>query len=100
METKQTNLQKIVACAADYLTKHIDSAIDSGAKITPCCGGVVIDGVYIGGNKSSSQADAVILVFIKSEAVAKVLQPSKDELTERAEKLRAELNEIENQLQK
>lgn len=97
---EKTNLQKIVARAADYLTKHIESAIDSGAKIAPIGDGVIIDDVYIGRSVYNSQVDAAVLIGIKSEIVAKALHPSKKELTERAEKLRAELNEIENQLQK
>ena len=100
METNQTSLQKIVARAADYLAKHIESAIDSGAKITPFGDGVIIEDVYIGKSVYDSQADAAVLVCLKSETIVKALRPAKKELTERAEKLRAELNEIEKQLQK
>lgn len=99
METKQTNLQKIVARAADYLAEHIESAIDSGAKMISSGGGVLVDGVFIMHTFKKGK-DGCIILHIKSEAVAKALQPTEKELTERAEKLRAELNEIENKLQK
>ena len=99
METKQTNLQKIAARAADYLAKHIDSAIDSGAETLSGGGGVLIDGVFIM-RPFMKGKDGCIIIHIESAAVAKALQPCENELTERAEKLRAELQEIENKLQK
>ena len=106
MKTKQTNLQKIVARAADYLAKHIDSAIDSGAEITlGMCGGVIIDGVFLMDTRKSYGSNVFDTVLhIDSEIIARAFDkatvPTQAELTARAKELRAELNKIENQLNK
>lgn len=96
---EKTNLQKIVVRAADYLKKHIEAAVESGAPIENITSniGAYIDGVYIARSQENTVA---VVVYMESETIAKVLQPSEAELRERAEKLRAELNEIENKLQK
>lgn len=99
MKTKQTNLQKIVARAADYLQKHIEAAVESGAPIENGTSdiGAFIDGVYVARSQENTVA---VVVYMESETIAKVLQPSEAELKERAEKLRAELQEIESKLNK
>lgn len=96
---EKTNLQKIVARAADYLQKHIEAAVESGAPIENGTAnvGAFIDGVYVALSQENTVA---VVVYMESEAIANVLQPSEAELKERAEKLRAELNKIENKLSK
>ena len=100
---EQTNLQKIEARAADYLKKHIEAAVESGAEIkSSICGtGALIDGVYVARSQAGQKENTVALVvYIESETIANVLEPNKAELQKRAEKLRAELQELENKLQK
>lgn len=106
METKQTNLQKIAARAAEYLKKHIESAIDSGAEIKPYGATAMdVDGLYLMDTRKAYGRNTFDMVLhIDSESIArtfdKATEPTQDELNARAEELRAELQEIENQLQK
>lgn len=106
METKQTNLQKIAARAADYLTKHIESAIDSGAEIKSYGKTAIdVDGFFLmDSRKAYGRNTFDVVLHIDSESIArafdKATEPTQDELNARAEELRAELNKIENQLQK
>ena len=100
---EQTNLQKIVARAADYLKKHIEAAVKSGAHVNVTGGvGAFIDGVCVTRAQLVGQKENVyaIVVYIESDTIANVLVPNKAELQKSAEKLRAELQEIENKLQK
>ena len=102
MET--TNLQKIAAHAADYLKEHIERAIDSGAEIKSYGKtGIDVDGLFLMDTRKAYGKNTFdIVLHIDSESIAKAFdkatEPTQDELTERAEELRAELKEIENQL--
>ena len=106
METKQTNLQKIAARAAEYLKKHIESAIDSGTEIKPYgYTAIDVDGLFLmNARKAYGRNMFDVVLHIDSESVAKAFdkatEPTQAELIARAEELRAELNKIENQLNK
>ena len=106
METKQTNLQKIAARAAEYLKKHIESAIDSGAEIKPYGNATIdADGLFLmDARKAYGRNMFDVVLHIDSKIVAKAFDkatvPTQAELTARAKELRAELNKIENQLNK
>lgn len=95
MEETKTTLQKIVEQKTDQIRIAIEQAIDDGAKIEKSfirC--ATIDNVFLQKNMDGSVA---IVLHFNSEKIAKVLQ-SKDELENLAEKKRAELAEIENQI--
>ena len=106
METKQTNLQKIAARAAEYLKKHIESAIDSGAEIKSYgYTAIDADGLFLmDARKAYGRNMFDVVLHIDSEVVSKAFdkatEPTQAELTARAEELRAELNKIEKQLNK
>lgn len=97
METEKTTLQRIVEQKAEQIRIAIEEAMDKGAKIeksfTNC---VTIDEIFLQRNANSRQF-AVVLRF-DSEKIAKVFEPSKDDLEKIAAQKRAELEEIEKQL--
>ena len=103
---EQTNLQKIAARAADYLKKHIEAAVESGAKIISYGKTAMdVDGFFLmDSRKAYGKNTFDVVLHIDSEIIAKAFdkatEPTQKELTARAEKLRAELQEIENKLQK
>lgn len=97
METEKTTLQKIMEQKAEQIRAAIERAIDEGAKIeksfTNC---VTIDEIFLQRNYNNNQF-AVVLRF-DSKKIAKVFEPSKDDLEKIAAQKRAELEDIEKQL--
>ena len=101
MEEK-TMLQKVVEQKAEQIRSAIERAIDDGAKIVnvgsathllKCCR---IDGIHL--QKSTSDDTLSVVLNFRSEKIAKLFEPSRKDLERRVEELRAELNEIEKQL--
>lgn len=95
MEEK-TTLQKIKEQLEKKMTRAIVQAIEDGAKYEKQMGGLVIDGVYF---PSSLRADYYGLVLrIDVHEIDQLFKPKTEDLKKRAEELRAEMEEIENQL--
>ena len=102
MNEEKTTLQKIMEQKAEEMRNAIEQSIDDGAKIErldsctnllECCN---IDGLYL--QKSTSDGSISVILDFRSEKIAKVFEPSKDELKKMAEQKRAELEEIEKQI--
>lgn len=93
MEEK-TTLQKIREQLEKKMIRAIATAIDNGAKCEKQFGGITIDGVYL---PSGIEYYGVVL-RIPTQEIDQLFEPKKDDLKKRAEELRAELKEIENQL--
>lgn len=98
MNEEKTMLQKIVEQKAEQMRVAIERAIDEGANIEHSVfvsNGYTIDGIFVQKNAINN----ITLVFdIKSEKIAKACKPSKDDLEKMAEQKRAELEEIEKQI--
>ena len=91
-------MQKIIEKKADQIRRAIEQVIDDGAMIDKSpCGGIVIDGVYIGRYEEEQKPYCVVLKF-KSKKITQVFKPSKAELYTLAQKKRTELEEIEKQI--
>ena len=102
MEQTKTTLQKIVEQKTDQIRMAIERAIDEGAKIEKsssftslleCC---YIDGVYV--EKNTHDGSLHIILNLSSEKIAKLFEPSKDDLEKEAEIKRRELEENEKQI--
>lgn len=97
MEEK-TTLLKIVEQKNEQVRNAIEQAIDEGAKIehsSYVSNGYTIDGVFI----QVSPIDNVTLCLnMKSKVISMACKPSKEELEKMAEQKRAELEEIEKQI--
>lgn len=97
MKETKTTLQKIVEQKADQIRIAIEQAIDDGAKIerafSPTC--ATIDGMFMQKEKSGRLA---IVLYFRSEKIAKEFEPSKDYLEKLKEEKRSELEQIEKQL--
>ena len=97
METEKTTLQRIVDQKAEQIRFAIEDAIDNGAKIEKNFTNFAeIDGIFLQKNDKTSQV--VVVLRFDSPKIAKVFEPSKDELEKIAAQKRAELKEIEKQL--
>lgn len=102
MNEEKTTLQKIAEQKAEQMRVSIEQAIDDGAKIekliscTTLLECLYIDGLYL----QMYTSDGTISVILKfsSEKIAKVFAPSKDDIEKMAEEKRAELEEIEKQI--
>ncbi len=98
METdkKPTLLQRILEQENEQMRIAIEQAIDDGAEIVRINSFFVkIDGIFL--QRNGSGGYAVVLNF-DSEKIAKVFEPSKDELEKMAELKHAELEEIKKLL--
>lgn len=94
---EKTRLEKIKEQLSQKMTRAIVEAIEDGAKYeTTGDGGLHIDGVYLTPKYSSDYHGLVL--HIDAPEIEQLLAPTQEELKRRAEKLRAELGEIENQL--
>lgn len=102
MNEEKTTLQRIMEQKAEQMRNAIEQAIDEGAKfeklgscttLLECCN---IDGLYL--QKSTSDDSISVILNFRSEKIAKVFEPSKDDLEKMAERKRAELEEIEKQI--
>ena len=97
METEKTMLQKIMEQKAEQIRVAIEEAIDKGAKIEKTFTNFAeIDGIFLQRNDNSSQF--VVVLRFDSPKIAKVFEPSKDDLEKIAAQKRAELEEIEKQI--
>ena len=97
-EKKTTLLQRIVEQENEQMRIAIEQAIDDGANIEHSMfvsNGYTIDGIFVLINPINN---ITLVLDIKSEKIAKACKPSKDELKKMAEKKRAELKEIEKQI--
>ena len=97
MNEEKTTLQRIVEQKAEQIRVAIEEAMDKGAKIektfTNCA---EIDGIFLQRNENSSQF--VVVLRFDSPKIAKVFEPSKDDLEKIAAQKRAELEDIEKQI--
>ena len=97
MENEKTELQKIKEQFEQEMTRAIVKAIEDGAKYEILTsGGLRIGGVYLT-PRFGSEYHGFIL-DINAPEIEQLFEPSKEKLRERAEQLRAELEEIENEL--
>lgn len=98
MNEEKTRLQKIKEQLSEKMTRAIVEAIENGAKCEKSItgGGVRIDGVFLT-PKLSSEYHSVIL-DVNAPEIEQLFEPSKGELERRAQRLRDELEEIENKL--
>lgn len=95
MEEK-TKLLQIVEQKTEQIRNAIEQAIDEGAIIKDIGGFfMTIDDVFL--QKDRNGNFAVVLRF-ESKKIAKLFDPSKDELVKLAEEKRAELEEIEKKI--
>ena len=93
---EKTKLQKIIEQKAEQIRGAIEQAIDEGANVRKCFSHMAdIDNIFV--QKDINGRYAVVLYF-ESEKIAKVFEPSKEDLAELADKKRKELEEIERQL--
>lgn len=96
MEQTKTTLQKIVEQKTEQIRIAIEQAIDDGAKIekniTNC---VTINNVFV---QRDYFGHFAVVVRFDSEKITKLFEPSKNDLEKLAEKKRAELEAIENQI--
>ena len=94
---EQMTLQKIIDQKADQIRIAIEEAIDAGAEIkkdyTNC---VMINDVFL--QKDNNDKRFALVLHFDSKKIAKIFEPSKDDLEKLAEQKRRELEEIENQI--
>lgn len=102
MNEEKTTLQKIMEQKTEQMRNAIEQSIDDGAKIkrlgsyTDLLEYCDIDGLFL--QKSTSDGSISVVLNFRSEKIAKVFEPSKDDLEKMAEQKRAELEEIEKQI--
>ena len=96
METAKTTLQIIKEELEGKMKRAIEQAIEAGAAIKHSANGATIDGVYVV-KQAAHEGHAVVLYFQSAE-LDDIFQPTAKDLAERAEQLRAELEQIEKQL--
>lgn len=95
--TEKTRLQIIEEQLSEKMTRAIVEAIENGANYeTFTEGGLRIDGVYLTPKYGSNYHGLVL--HIDAPEIQQLFEPTEEDLKRRAEKLRAELNEIENKL--
>ena len=97
MEQEKTRLQKIIEQKTQQVKNAIEQAIEDGAKIEHSIfvtNLYTVDGIFV----QKNQTDITVCLTTKSEKIAKACEPSKEELEKIAAKKRAELEEIENQI--
>ena len=97
METTKTTLQIIKEELEGKMKRAIEQAIEAGAEIKKVVGGgAYVDGIYITPRVASSARGLVL--DIECDELEEALAPTRTDLAERAEQLRAELEQIEKQL--
>lgn len=97
MGTTKTRLQIVKEQLSEKMTRAIVEAIENGAKYeTGTDGGLSIDGIYLTPKYGSAYHGLVLR--IDAPEIEQLFEPTEEELKRRAEKLRAELTEIENKL--
>ena len=96
METNKTTLQIVKEQIEQKMCRAIEQAIEAGAQINYSSKGATIDGVYVI-KQVVNEGHAVVLYFQSAE-LDDIFKPTAKDLAERAEQLRAELEQIENQM--
>lgn len=97
MENEKTKLQRIKEQLEKKMTRAIVESIEDGAEYSiDISGGIRIDGVHLT-PKFGTEYHGLIL-DINAPEIDQLFEPNENELRERAEKLRAELEEVENKL--
>ena len=97
MKTEEkTNLQLIKEGLECKMKRAIEQAIEAGAPIEHTSNGATIDGIYVI-KQTYKEGHAVVLYFHSAE-VDEIFTPTAEDLAKRAEQLRAELEQIENQM--
>lgn len=102
MEETKTTLQKIIEQKTDQIRIAIEEAIDAGAKIrqsnnySKSFKTCYIDGLYL--QKYTHDNTLSVILDFRSEKIAEIFEPSKEELEKMIEQKRAELAAIEKQI--
>lgn len=97
MSEEKTRLQIVKEQLREKMTRAIVEAIESGARYEKTIdGGLHIDGVYLTPRYTPKYRGLVL--EIDAPEIEQLFEPTEEELKRRAEKLRAELDEIENKL--
>lgn len=93
---KKTTLQKIIDQKADQIRVAIEEAIDAGAEIQKTWAtAILIDEIFL---QREIDGRLVIVLHFVSDKIAKLFEPSKDDLEKLVEQKRRELEELENQI--
>ena len=92
----KSNLQLLKEQTEQKMCRAIEQAIEEGAQIKRTQNGAEIDGVYVI-RQAASEGHAMVLYFHSAE-LDEFFGPTRDDLEARAKKLRAELEQIENQM--
>lgn len=98
MSEKKTTLQKIMEQKTEQVRNAIEQAINEGAKVEHSMyvsNGYTIDGIFV---QKCPIDNITICLNMKSEIISNACEPSKDELEKMAERKRAELEEIQKQI--
>lgn len=98
MEATKTRLQIIREQLSEKMARAIVEAIEDGAKIEKRIGAIYVDNVLIlTANKQLGTGNEIML-HLEAPEIDALFEPDREELTAKAERLRAELTEIENKL--
>lgn len=96
MNEEKTRLQKIAEQKAKQIRIATEQAIDEGATVTRLCSDEVeIDDVTF---CSCSDGSISVILNFRSEKIAKVFEPSKEDLEIMLALKRAQIEEIEKQI--
>lgn len=93
---EKTDLQILKENLEAKMCRSIEQAIEVGAKIEISEHGATIDGVYV--IKQAVHEGHAVVLYFRSAELDDIFQPTAKDLAERAEQLRAELEQIEKQL--
>ena len=95
METEKTTLQRIMEQKTEQIKIAIEEAIDAGAKIekSKYIQAREIDGVFV-----QYTGRCYVVLHFSSDKVAKLFNPTREDLKELAARKRAELEDIEKQI--
>lgn len=96
MNEEKTRLQRIKEQLSEKMARAIIEAIKDGEKIEVSSYGATVDGVFIA--KTEYQTSPAIVIRLEAPEIIALFEPSKEQLQEKADKLKAELTEVENKL--
>ena len=97
MKTEEkTNLQILEEQTEQKMCRAIEQAIEAGAPIEHTSNGAIIDGIYV--IKQTYKEGHAVVLYFHSEVIDEIFMPTAEDLAKRAEQLRAELEQIENQM--
>ena len=92
----KTTLQIIKEQLEGKMKRAIEQAIEAGAEINHSGNGATIDGIYI--VKEQYKDGHAVVLYFHSEEIDEIFKPTKEQMQKRIESLRAELEQIENQM--